>query len=237
MNIFVTGTDFSVGKTFISGGIAAVMQSLGYDMGIYKPVQTGCKFANNKQFSPDLNFVKKIDPNIKTYSTYNFKSKLIPPIAAENESIRINFNMIARGFSEIKEENDIVITEGTGGILCPLYGKNYVVDLISFMKMPLVIVGKADYNSINHLMLTVKIAQDYGIDILGVILNKYEADSDLPEVRAFPRYIKENLGVELLGIMPMIKFQDKKLIPETIMMEVIKNINLQAVFDMQIPKL
>ena len=65
MNIFVTSIGSNSGKTIFSAGITAVMQSLGYEMAVFKPVETGCKYANDKQFSPDLNFVKKIDPNIK----------------------------------------------------------------------------------------------------------------------------------------------------------------------------
>mgnify|MGYP003309265579 CR=1 FL=1 len=77
MNIFVTSIGEKSGKTIFCAGIAGVMQSLGYEMAVFKPVQTGCKYAKDKQFSPDLNFVKKMDPNIKTYSTFNYKYNTI----------------------------------------------------------------------------------------------------------------------------------------------------------------
>ena len=40
MQIFVTSIDTNVGKTFITAGLASVMQSLGYKAGVYKPIQT-----------------------------------------------------------------------------------------------------------------------------------------------------------------------------------------------------
>ena len=43
MNIFVKGTDTDVGKTFITSALAALMQSLGYKTGVYKPFQSGAE--------------------------------------------------------------------------------------------------------------------------------------------------------------------------------------------------
>ena len=123
MNIFVTSTGEKTGKTIFASGIAAVMQSLGYEMAVYKPVQTGCKYANDKQFSPDLNFVKKLDPNIKTYSTYNLKQNQVPAIAFENEHVKFTLESVIRDYSAARQENDIVIVEGAGGIFTPITGK------------------------------------------------------------------------------------------------------------------
>ena len=61
MNIFVTGTDTDVGKTIITAGLAAVMQSLGYKAGVYKPFQSGAVEKNGFLVSPDLAYVKKLD--------------------------------------------------------------------------------------------------------------------------------------------------------------------------------
>ena len=69
MNIFVTSIDNSGGKTVISAGIAAVMQSLGYKAGVYKPIQTGAVDKGKYLISPDLAFVKILDPYITTHST------------------------------------------------------------------------------------------------------------------------------------------------------------------------
>ena len=57
MNIFVTGTDTDIGKTVVTAGIAAVMQSLGYKAGVFKPFQSGAEEKNGFFVSPDLAFV------------------------------------------------------------------------------------------------------------------------------------------------------------------------------------
>ena len=73
MHIFVTGTDTDVGKTVVTAGIAAVMQSLGYQAGVYKPFQSGAIERNGFYISPDLAFVKKMDFYIETLCTYILK--------------------------------------------------------------------------------------------------------------------------------------------------------------------
>ena len=44
--IFITGTDTGVGKTFIAAGIASALKRQGINVGVMKPVHTGCKVKN-----------------------------------------------------------------------------------------------------------------------------------------------------------------------------------------------
>ncbi|MBI5286468.1 MAG: dethiobiotin synthase [Deltaproteobacteria bacterium] len=39
---FITGTDTGVGKTFVTAGIAVVLREKGINVGVMKPVETGC---------------------------------------------------------------------------------------------------------------------------------------------------------------------------------------------------
>ena len=66
MQVFVTGTDTGIGKTVVTAGLAAVMQSLGYKAGVYKPVQSGAEEKNGFLISPDLSFVKQLDFYVET---------------------------------------------------------------------------------------------------------------------------------------------------------------------------
>ena len=68
-NIFITGINSGCGKTVISAGIAAVMQSLSYKTGVYKPIQTGAIDKEKYLISPDLAFVKMLEQYITTHST------------------------------------------------------------------------------------------------------------------------------------------------------------------------
>ena len=76
LNIYVTSAVHNEGKTLVSSGLAVTMQSLGYDTGVYKPVQTSGIEINGFTQSPDLTHIKALDPYINTYFTYLFKPKI-----------------------------------------------------------------------------------------------------------------------------------------------------------------
>ena len=70
LQLFITGVKPNSGKTFVTAGLAATMQSLGYSSAVYLPVQTGAVENGGYIQAPDLVYVKNIDENIKTYCSY-----------------------------------------------------------------------------------------------------------------------------------------------------------------------
>ncbi|MDD3594706.1 MAG: dethiobiotin synthase [Candidatus Gastranaerophilales bacterium] len=237
MNIFVTGTDTDVGKTIITAGLAGVMQSLGYEMAVYKPVQTGCSIVKNKFTAPDLEVVKKVDSNIKTNSTYNFKPAVSPSLACDLNGSEINLNLILKDFTDMKEQADIVITEGAGGLMSPVYKKTLMADVAAFLKLPVLIVTKPYLGAINHTLLTIKAAQGYGLDILGVVMNLYPQGTKDMTIKTCAKYIKEISDIEILGVVPKLPAENGAVNPESLISAVLKNVDLTKVFRMEIPKL
>ena len=237
MNILITSTGSNTGKTVFSAGIAAVMQSLGYEMGVFKPVQVGCKYANNKQFSPDLNFVKRIDPNIKTYASYSFKKNAIPAIAADLERVSFSMEQVLRDYNEAKKENDILIVESTGGLLTPLTGRLTMADLAIALHLPTIIIADVEQDFMNQTLLTIKTAELCGLDILGVVLNRYNPKEANNPHHQEVKLLEQLLTYEILGAIPNIDIIGEGINPETLISEILLNVNLAKVFSMEIPKL
>ena len=133
MNIFITGTDINVGKTFITAALAALMQSLGYKTGVYKPFQNGAQEKNGFLMAPDLAYVKQIDAFVEISSTYLMKSESVPSLAAELNKIHIDVNSIARDYKLLNDKCDLVITEGVGGLCVPIAPTLLISDLVKFL--------------------------------------------------------------------------------------------------------
>ena len=237
MNIFVTSTGEKTGKTIFASGIAAVMQSLGYEMAVYKPVQTGCKYANDKQFSPDLNFVKKLDPNIKTYSTYNLKQNQVPAIAFENEHVKFTLESVIRDYSAARQENDIVIVEGAGGIFTPITGKISNIQIASSLKLPIIIVVDVTNNFVNDAMLTLQAVQEAKLEIVGIVFNNYSPTDKKNTYHQEVRLLEQMIDAPVLGYIPNVNVTGEGIYPETLISEVLQNVELSKVFNMEIPKL
>ena len=106
-NVFIAGINSGCGKTVISAGIAAVMQSLGYKTGVYKPIQTGAINKEKYLISPDLAFVKMLDPYITTHSTYMFAEKTLPAITTnsiEMQDISKDFPFVRVDFYSVNQK-------------------------------------------------------------------------------------------------------------------------------------
>lgn len=46
---FITATDTEVGKTVVAGALAGVFRELGYNIGVYKPLQSGHVASNPEE--------------------------------------------------------------------------------------------------------------------------------------------------------------------------------------------
>jgi len=236
LNIFVTGTDLNVGKTFITTGLAATMQSLGYSTCVYKPVQTGSLGVNGFMQSPDLAFVKNIDPYIKTYSSYLLKAPATPIIAAEMENISIDKNIIKRDYDSIAKEQDCTITEGTGGLMTPLAPNYLISDLIKTLNLPIVLVIKPDSGTVSQTLLAINHATSKGLKIRGVIINNFPENTNDIDVKTAPRLIEEYSDVNILGIVKC--FDDvRKINPNDLITNILNGIDIESVFDVKIAKL
>ncbi|MDD3436865.1 MAG: dethiobiotin synthase [Candidatus Gastranaerophilales bacterium] len=236
LNIFITGSDINVGKTFITAGLAATMQSLGYLTCVYKPIQTGALGKDGFMQSPDLLFVKNIDPYIKTYSTYLLKEALIPVIAAENEGININKNAVKKDYEAIIQEHDCTIVESTGGIMTPV-GKNLLIsDVIKTLDLPAVIVIKPTSGTINQTLLTINHARTKGLKVRGVIINDYPESSSDVNLKTIPRLVEEYSDAKILGVVR--HFDDtKKINPNDLITDILNGIDIESVFNVKIAKL
>jgi len=237
LNIFVTGSDINVGKTFITAGLAATMQSLGYSTCVYKPIQTGSLGQKGFMQSPDLVYVKTIDPYIKTYSTYLLRELATPVIAAEMENIIIDKHAIKKDYDLIANEHDCVITEGTGGIMTPVAPNCLIADVAVALDLPLVIVISLNsLDTINHTLLTVNQAISKGLNIRGIIINNFSDDSETIDMKTAPRLIEEYSDAKILGIVKSF-YDPKKINPNDLITEILNGIDIESVFDVKIAKL
>ena len=234
LELFVSGAEKNSGKTFITAGLAATMQSLGYSTCVYKPVQTGAIEKNGFIQAPDLAFVKFIDPYIKTYFSYLLKNDAIPAIAAELEHTYINKETIYQDYKTIKQKYECILTDGTTGLATPL-GENFLEqDLVKILNIPVLIVVYPTENSVNNTIANINQATSAGVKLRGIIIN------DCPEIiqdisiKSMPKLIEKYTDSKILGIMPHI---DNLINPNDLISNVLTGIDIESVFDVKIAKL
>lgn len=206
--IFITGTDTGVGKTVVAGALAMGLKKTGFSVGVMKPVETGCKKVGKRLVPSDAIFLKEatgVQDNLDIINPYRFEKPLAPAVASELEGIRIDITQILKTYNILRKRYDIIIVEGAGGILVPVYKDYLFLDLIRDLRLPVLIVARPWLGTINHTLLTIRCAQEYGIPVIGFILNYTKDLKQDPSEKTNPLVIKRLSNVPLIGIFPFIR--------------------------------
>ena len=216
--IFITGTDTGVGKTVAAAAIARLLRNRGIDVGVMKPVTSGCVERGGKRVSEDAELlawgagIGPADPDIAPYC---LMAPIAPTVAAFMEGTRIDFGRIRDAFDRLTQRHEFMIVEGAGGLMVPLAGGLMVADLIGRLALPALVIARPDLGTVNHTVLTCYAAKQLGIDMKGVIINNYPETPDRAAESA-PHLIDSLSGAPLLGIFTHMAGDDPKEIVESL---------------------
>ena len=234
LNLYITSANKGDGKTFVSAGIAATMQSLGYSTCVYKPIQTSGIELKGFMQSPDLTFIKSIDPYINTHFSYLFKTNSEPLIAAEKENEFIDIELINTEYQRIISNTDCVLLDGDNGLLSPIAPSLQTADMIKKLQIPVLFVITPKEDSINDTLLSIYTAQEKGIDIRGVVINNIREGCSKELLTAITRVVEEYSNVSVLGLLPHL---GEKIVPEELITSVLNGIDIESIFRVKIEKL
>lgn len=177
--LFVTGTGTDIGKTYVSAAIARELTSKNLSLAYYKAAVSGADSIEES----DSGYVRdaaNIRQDTDTLLSYLYKKPLSPHLAARGENKFASLEHIKSAFDSLKSKYDYVLSEGAGGIICPVVyekdSKIMYLDILKTLNLPCVIVADAGLGTINHTVLTINYLQDHKVNIKGVILNKFNKD-------------------------------------------------------------
>lgn len=234
INLYITSINKGDGKTFLTAGLSATMQSLGYATTVYKPIQTAGRDINGFMQSPDLTMIKSVDPYINTHFTYLFKTNSEPLIAAEQENETIDIELINSEYNRILRSSDCTLIDGDGGILSPLAPAVHNLEMIKRLQIPVLFVVSPQNNDISNTLLAINTAFEKGLEVRGVILNNISNDCSKVLLTSTTRIIEEYTNSTILGLMANI---GKTIAPEELITAILNGIDIESVFNMKIEKL
>ncbi|MAG91735.1 dethiobiotin synthase [Candidatus Woesearchaeota archaeon] len=198
--LFITGTDTGIGKTVITGCIAAALLRNGKKVAVYKPIQCGNLLKGNVS-SPDLKLVKDLsgidDKNL--FNDYGFKLAASPHLASEQENKKVDINLIKNCLELLQKEYDFVLIEGAGGLMVPITREYTVLDLIHELAVPVLVVARASLGTINHSSMTLKLIKSRNIDVNGIIINYFKGGLIEEDNK---RIIHTLNDIPILGVVP-----------------------------------
>ncbi len=175
--LFITGTDTGVGKTFVTASLASHFCALGIDIGVMKPIESGCNvdpYVKNRLIPSDALTLMKaagVDDRLDNVNPYRFFEPIAPNIAARLNNVKIDLDLIVSRYKKLSEVHDSILVEGAGGFLTPLSDDFTVAELAERLGLPVVIVAASRLGCINSALLTIEAVRTRGLTIAGILLN------------------------------------------------------------------
>ena len=201
--IFITGTGTEIGKTVIAGGLAASLKQSGTNVGVMKPISSGD--TADAQF---LKHAAQVDDALSSINPIYLRHPLAPSVAARIENREIDLPCIETAFAALQQKYDFVIVEGVGGIAVPIQDDFLVAHLISRLQLPVLIVAEAGLGTLNHTLLTVAFAQQFGLQIAGIVLNRLSPEAAGLAEATNPVEIEKLTNIPVIGVVPYEKRLD-----------------------------
>jgi len=214
--VFITGTDTGVGKTIVTAGLISLFIDEGLDVGVMKPIETGCLRRNGRLVPRDATLLKEVSgskDDLSLINPYQFSKPLAPLIASEIDHKEIELEKISSAYRRLKKNHDLIFVEGAGGLLVPLTRRSTNLDLIRKLDLPLIIVVGSRLGAVNHTLLTINWAKENGVKVIGILINHPPFHSTLSKnlaEKTNPRLIRYFTEVPILGTIPHIPSISKR---------------------------
>jgi dethiobiotin synthetase len=191
--LFVTGTDTGVGKTILSAALLAAMRAEGRRVQAYKPVVTGLtdqgEIAGRGEWPADhelLAYAAGMDP--ENVAPLRYGPAVSPHLAAQLAGERVDPERLLSGAREAEartarpgDASGTLIVEGVGGLLTPLAERYTVCDLAAALGLSVLIAARPGLGTINHTLLTLRVARSAGLDVRAVILTPWPREPTVLE--------------------------------------------------------
>ena len=214
MELFIAGTDTGAGKTFITAALCAGLLRAGFSVGVQKWVSTGSRREN-----PDLTFVRlfvktllgeRAAESVIFSCPYCFSYPSSPHLASEIDGQSVKPEKILSEYKKVRARTDILLIEGTGGIMVPVTRDLLFADLLQSIKPLTILVARSGLGTINHCLLSLEALENRGIETAGVVLNSIDTagkEDGTSEriVRDNRQIISQISGVEVFGPVPFIR--------------------------------
>jgi dethiobiotin synthetase len=202
--LFFTGTDTGVGKTFVTAAVARILRRRGQRVSVCKPVATGASWVDGRLVSDDTKRLAEAIGGTSSWESitpWTFTEPVAPPVAARRHGVSLSLTELAGAVARQRQPGGVLLVEGVGGLLCPLTEQDTVADLVTLLRLPLVVVARRALGTLNHTLLTLEVARGRGLHMAGVVVSETTPPQGLAEETNVDE-LRRRLDVPLLAVVP-----------------------------------
>ena len=202
-NLFITGTDTGVGKTWVTLSLMAKLQARGLAVNGMKPVASGSEWKDGRLRNADAVQIMNRCSRPLSYeqvNPYAFEDPIAPHVAANKEQVAVDLEVINRAYHVLANAADRVIVEGVGGWRVPLADGIQTEDLVRRLDLAVVLVVGLRLGCINHALLTAESILAARLSFAGWLGNGI--CRDYAEQQATLDYLCREIPAPFLGNIP-----------------------------------
>lgn len=203
-----------VGKTLVAGAIADWFRRQGLRVAVCVPVQTGAQHRREGLVSQEAEFLAvcaNARHPLDLICPQRYAENYIPAIAARRADRPIDWGAIERSIRLMSQDADIIVIQSPATITTPMDDKHTVLDLITSLMAPVVLVTRGGLEAVNDVTLTAKVLRGANVPTAGFVVNRYPADSPSVDQELSLREIEKWSGCPLLCVIPEEKFTGPQL--------------------------
>jgi dethiobiotin synthetase len=180
---FVTATGTGIGKTFVGAGLIRHWRATGREVAAIKPVVSGFDPAAWRESDPAvllaaLGHTPSLE-EIERISPWRFRAPLSPHMAARREGRAVGYGDVIEFCRRAMDEcrGGMLLIEGIGGIMVPLDDDHTVLDWMTMLRVPIVLVSGSYVGTISHTLTALEVLARRNLDIAGVVVSESEASA------------------------------------------------------------
>lgn len=173
-NLFLTGTDTGVGKTFVTALLTRALRQAGLGTIALKPLCSGER--------SDVEILRAASDNTLTLDETNpiwLQAPAAPLVAARLENRTLSLDPLVEWFHKLSSKHTSLLVEGAGGWLVPVTDTENLADFAVRLGLPVIPVVANKLGCINHALLTIESIRARGLECPGVILNSSTEPDDV----------------------------------------------------------
>jgi dethiobiotin synthetase len=174
--VFVTGTGTDVGKTFVIAALVRHLRNAGKMVDAFKPVVSGFDPDKIAGSDPDVLLSALGRPStmedVQRISPWRFTAPLSPDLAAQHEGRVLNFSELVHFTRDVLSAPGTIFIEGVGGIMVPLDQIHTVLDWMSAVRVPVLVVAGSYLGTISHTLTALHVLTQRNLDIAGVVVSE-----------------------------------------------------------------
>ena len=180
--IFVTATGTDIGKTYVTAGLIRHFRTAGRDVDAVKPVMTGYDPAEAEGSDAGLLLKalgKPVDPAaIERISPWRYAAPLSPDVASRRENRALPFDeLVAFSQRAIAGNSGHLLIEGVGGMMVPLDDRHTVLEWMTALRVPLVMVTGTYLGTLSHTLTCLDVLGRRALAIKALVVNETPGSS------------------------------------------------------------